>query len=227
MMLTCLILEDEPLATDLIAGYVRQTPTLKLLDTAGSAMEALTKLQSLKPDILFLDIELPGLNGFELLRTVNNPPQVIVTTAYHEFAVEGYELNVVDYLMKPIAYPRFLKAVNKLCCEPDQPETGSTLFIKSGRKDVPLPSAEIRYIESRRDYLDIICDARTITTKMTMDLILDLLPESEFLRIHRSFIVPITQVTSFSSGRVAIGPTELPVGRLYKQSVLNQLKSNR
>ncbi|MEQ9402659.1 MAG: LytTR family DNA-binding domain-containing protein [Cyclobacteriaceae bacterium] len=235
MSIRCLIVDDEPLACEVLQSYIERVETLELAGICNNAITAFDLLKREPIDLLFLDIQMPKLTGIEFLKALNPVPKVIFTTAYREYAVESYELDVDDYLLKPIAFDRFLKAVNKIVENGNHThQTDSTepaeedppyLFLKADRKMVKVFLKDIQYIESLKDYVRIkTSDGREIVSLQKISYLEQKLPEDCFLRIHRSYIIPINKIEAFSSTSVEIGGKEIPVGRNYKpqvQKVLN------
>jgi len=220
----CIIVEDEPLAAEVVKDYILQIPFLQLKGICTDALYAMELLQKEKIDLMFLDIQMPQLLGTDLLRTLNNPPKVIFTTAYREFAIEGFELNAVDYLLKPISFERFLKAVNKvmdikLPQQMQQETQDPYLYFRSDRKMHKVAMDDIIFIESLKDYIKVVTKSKTIITKQSISSIEERLPKSSFIRIHRSFIVSLSKVQSYSPELIAIGNEELPVSRMYRHEV--------
>lgn len=214
----CIIIEDEPLAVKVLKDYVAQVPFLQLQETFRDALLATDYLRGNTVDLIFLDIHLPRLKGMSFLKTLTNPPAVIVTTAYHQYAVEGFELNVTDYLLKPIAFERFLVAVGKL---PKPAETASRdfIFINVQKKKVRLSFADILYIESQREYIRIVTVQGEYLSKMSTHEIESLLPAPLFTRVHRSFIVSVRRIDAFTAEMIEIGGTSIPVGKEYKKNI--------
>ncbi|HXB93363.1 MAG TPA: LytTR family DNA-binding domain-containing protein [Puia sp.] len=232
----CLIVEDEPLAAEVLEDYIRQVPFLHRKATCPDAISAMAMLQNEQVDLIFLDIHLPGLKGVDFLKTLKTPPQAIITSAYPDYALQGYELNVLDYLLKPIEFSRFVTAVNKLGgALPSTPTThaaGTThsgrpirphLFFHVSKKKVKVFLDEILYIESLSEYIRIITRTGSILTKFQLGEVEGLLAGHHFLRIHRSFIVAIDKIDAFSATDVEIGGKQLPIGRSYKDQVLAAL----
>jgi DNA-binding LytR/AlgR family response regulator len=220
----CLIIEDEPLAAEIIADYVSEIPFLELAGTCHSATQGLSVIKEKNIDVIFLDLHLPGLKGFDFIRTLQQPPQIIVTSAYQEYALEGYELNVIDYLLKPVDFQRFMQAINKIE-KPDETRReakrskGDLFMLKEGRKQVPVHVEEILYVEGQRDYVLVFTDLKTIKTKSTLTAFQERLADYNFVRIHKSFIVARNAVDSFSRSVVSVNGKELPVGRKYAELV--------
>lgn len=228
----CLAVDDEPPALDILVKYINAVPSLELAGTCINAVQALDVLRSTRIDLLFLDIQMPQLLGTDLMRTINNPPKVIFTTAYRKFAVEGFELNAVDYLLKPISFERFLKAVNKVMdFIPAQqqmpvavPTSESYLYFRSDRKMHKVSVRDIIFIESLKDYIKVVTTSKTIVTKQSISSVEERLPRTSFIRIHRSFIVALDKVQSYTPELIAIGNEELPVSRMYRHEVEKMLK---
>ncbi|WP_299702616.1 LytTR family DNA-binding domain-containing protein [uncultured Pontibacter sp.] len=240
MKLRCMIVDDEPLALDVLETFVERLDNLELVCRCSNAVEAYTCLQSEHIDLIFLDIQMPKLTGIEFLKTIPNPPKVIFTTAYRDYAVDSYELNAVDYLLKPISFERFLKAVAKVMpseskpvlpytaaittSEPDYKE--AFIYLKADKKMVKVMLSDILYIESLKDYIRVKTDTKEIISYQKISFLEEKLPTDKFLRIHRSFIISLDKVQAFSATAVDIGKTEIPIGRLYKNEVLQVLGQN-
>ena len=215
--LKCIIVEDEPLARQILEGYISRIPFLELEGAYEDAIVAMEHLRDRDVDLMFLDIHLPEIKGLAFLKTLVNPPAVIITTAYHEYALEGYELNIIDYLLKPFEFERFLTAVNKVKKQTHAAETSRDyIFVNIQLKKVKIHFSEISYIESQKEYIRIVTDDNSYLTKMSTHEIESLLPDSLFKRIHRSYIIAIRKVRSFNSEMVEINGNNIPVGRGYK-----------
>lgn len=226
-MLNCLIVEDEPLAAGILEDYIRQVSFLQLIGKCGDALDALEAMQEAPVDVLFLDIHLPGLKGLDMLRTLRNRPQVIVTTAYHEYALEGYEHGVVDYLLKPVGFERFVKAVQKLKTPPASTSSARRFqFFNVNKKMVRVWLDEIGYVESLKEYVRFFLpEGKTVVTKMQIGEIEKILEGSGFLRTHRSFLVALRHIESFSSTELTVGGQHIPIGRQYKEETLGVLEN--
>ena len=229
----CIIIEDEPLAAEILQEYIADIPFLNLKNTYKDALRALEDMRSNDIDLIFLDINLPKLKGFDFIQTLKNPPHIIITTAYHEYALQGYELNIVDYLLKPIEFSRFLKAVNKLkmlnslksySSSVFIPQGSSYMFVNTSKKKVKLHFEDILYIESLKEYIKIYTSDKVIVTKYQLGQIEEHLPKGGFLRIHRSFIVSKEKIEAFTSSEIEVGNKQLPIGRSYKELVNNLLQ---
>jgi DNA-binding LytR/AlgR family response regulator len=228
---SCIIIEDEPLPAEVLSDYVRQVPFLELKAVCNDALFAVEFLQNEKVDLIFLDIHLPKLKGFEFLESLKNPPHVIITSAYKDYALRGFELNVIDYLLKPIRFNRFLKAVNKLN-QVQQPVFVNQkanlerqyIFFNVGKKKVKIYLDEILFIESLKDYVKITTNGKSILTKFQLSEIEDKLSKSNFIRIHRSFVVARDKISAFSANDVEVDNKSIPIGRSYKELVLSLLE---
>ncbi|HNH21406.1 MAG TPA: response regulator transcription factor [Ferruginibacter sp.] len=226
----CLIVEDEPLAAEVLQDYIRQVPFLKLIKTCSDAIYAMETLKEEKIDLVFLDIHLPKLKGLDFIKSLTNPPHIIITSAYHEYALEGHELNVLDYLLKPIEFKRFLKAVNRLSAVQEHTEDVSQkpsereyLFFNVSKKKVKIFLDEILYIESLKEYIRVCTRQKTIITKFQLGEIEEILSKNNFLRVHRSFIVAKDKIDAFTATDVEVNGKQLPIGRSYKDVVQTAL----
>ena len=223
----CIIIEDEPLAVKVLSDYVSQTPFLELQATFKDAILATDWLRYNVTDLIFLDIHLPKLKGMAFLKTLVHPPAVIITTAYHQYAVEGFDLNVTDYLLKPFEFERFLVAVNKVRtsgserAEARKEEIKDHLFLNVQKKKVKILFSEIIYIESQREYIKIKTVKKEYLTKMSTHEIEHLLPPHLFKRVHRSYIVSLGRIESYNSEMVEIDGTVIPIGRAYRDILQN------
>ena len=228
----CIIIEDEPLAVKVISDYISQVPFLELQGTFKDAILATDYLRSNTTDLIFLDIHLPKLKGMAFLKTLVHPPAVIITTAYHQYAVEGFDLNVTDYLLKPFEFERFLIAVNKV--KTAQPPGGITkeerpgesavkdfIFLNAERKKVKILFSEILYIESQREYIRIVTTKKEYISKMSTHEIEELLPAHLFKRIHRSYIISISKIESYTTEMVEVNGVSIPIGRGYRDTMEN------
>lgn len=229
--INCLIIEDEPLGAEILEGYIEQIPFLQLITTCSDAISAMSVLQQQEIDLIFLDIHLPKIKGFDFLKTLNNPPSVIITSAYMQYALQSYEHNVIDYLLKPIEFSRFLKAVNKLNLNPSftnfdtKDEENTYAFFNVNKKKIKINFHEILYIEGQREYIKVFTSDKSITTKFQIGQVNELLNGNEFLRIHRSYIVATKKVEAFNSSEVEICGKKIPIGRSYKEIVKTYLNS--
>lgn len=232
----CIIVEDEPLAAEILEDYINQVPSLQLLEKCNDAIYAIEILQTQKVDLIFLDIHLPKLKGIDFLKTLSDPPKIIITSAYQEYALAGYELNVVDYLLKPIEFNRFIMAVNKLKHNnendhlqilPRATSERAYIYFNVSKKKVKMFLDEILYIESLKEYIKVISKDKSILTKFQLGEIEDLLSKNNFLRIHRSFIVAKSKIDAFSATDVEINGIQIPIGRSYKEIVIDSLEDRK
>lgn len=235
MKTRCLIVDDEPLARALIRGHVEKLENFEIVAECGDAMKALNVLREKQVDLIFMDIQMPQITGIEFLKTLKHTPKVIITTAYREYALEGFELDVVDYLLKPITFERFLKSVNKFYqTNPDEVQLVSRssaekiadesfIYVKENKKIVKVYLSEIKYVEGLSEYVQIHTDKRKIITKTSMTQMEEKLPSENFLRIHKSYIVSISKIEAFTANTIEINGKELPIGRSFKNAVLNVL----
>ncbi|AZA51083.1 DNA-binding response regulator [Chryseobacterium carnipullorum] len=218
----CIIVEDEPIAGEILENFVSRNEQLHLLAKCSDAVYAGNVLNRHEIDLMFLDLHLPVVKGFDFLKKLKNPPLVIVTTAYHQYAVEGYELDIVDYLMKPIPYDRFTKAVEKFKYLMNAEEAlleaadREHIFISSGKKQIKIVLHDIFYIESLREYIHIHTKAGTVTVKMPISRIEESLDPKLFIRIHKSYIISKTKIEVRSASMVQVNGKKLPIGRTYK-----------
>jgi len=227
----CLIVDDEPMARDVLRRYIEKIPSLKMIGECSNAIDALVFLQNNNVDLIFLDIRMPELLGTDFVKSLHNPPKIIFTTAHKEYALEGYELDVIDYLLKPVRFERFLKAVNKAFPKKDEVGQGNGIinerksgtdfiYLRVDRKLVKIILSDILYIESARDYVKVFTKDKCLITRQTISSIEAMLSGNEFVRIHRSYIIAVNKIKSLSSDLVEIANTELPIGKMYKNSFL-------
>jgi DNA-binding LytR/AlgR family response regulator len=219
----CIIVEDEPLAAKILADYISQVPFLELHATFKDAILATEYLRENAVDLIFLDIHLPKLKGMAFLKTLSDPLSVIITTAYHQYAIEGFNLNVTDYLLKPFEFERFLVAVNKVKAENLSTEKieKDFIFLNVQKKKVKILFSEIIYIESQREYIKIITTKKEFISKMSTHEIESMLPPHLFKRIHRSFIISVSKIDSYNAEMVEVGGLAIPIGRGYRDVIEN------
>ena len=224
--LKCIIVEDEPLAVKVLKDYVAQVPFLELQGTFKDAILATEFLRQHTTDLIFLDIHLPKLKGMAFLKTIPHPPAVIITTAYHQYAVEGFEMNVTDYLLKPFEFERFLVAVNKVQTASLHKDslhhdsgTRDHLFLNVQKKKVKILFSDVVFIESQREYIKIVTMKKQFLSKMSTHEIESLLPANLFKRIHRSFIIAVDKIESYTAETVEVNGISLPVGRSYRDVI--------
>jgi len=232
--IVCLAVDDEPPALEVLKKYITSVHSLELAGTCVDAVEALNILQKQPVDLLFLDIQMPQILGTDFIRALRNPPKVIFTTAFRKYAIEGFELDAVDFLLKPISFDRFLKAVNKVMQTSlkDEPvdmeanrinESGHINF-RSDRKMIKVALSDILYIESIKDYIKVITTSGTVITKQSISSVEEMLPKEKFVRIHRSYIVAVSKIESYNHELVWIAKQELPISRMYRHEVTRVLE---
>ncbi len=232
MQIKCLIVDDEALAQDVIEKYISSIPTLSLAGKCDNAVEAISFLHDNHVDLLFLDLNMPELSGLDMLKTLNHPPKVILTTAHSEYALESYEYGVVDYLLKPIKLERFIKAVNKVAGtfenkltanEAVKPGENQFIFIKEDQTNYRLYFNDIIYIEAYGNYLKVHTKEKVYIIRDTMHDMESRLPEKLFIRIHKSYIVSLSRISSISGNRVFINEREIPIGEMYKMELKKKI----
>jgi len=220
----CIAIDDEPLALDVIEDYAEKVPFLNMTGTFSNAIEAFEFLQDNEVDLIFLDIQMPHLNGVDFIRSLNRVPMIIFTTAYQEYALEGFELNAVDYLIKPISLERFLKAANKARrlynIEENEPASYHLehLMIKVEYSTINIRLKDILYVQGVKDYLKIVTDKKSYLTKNTMKNIENKLPSDRFLRVHKSYFISLEKIDAIERNRIIIGKDRIPVGDNYKKT---------
>lgn len=231
----CLIVDDEPPAREILRRYVEQVPMLQLIGECANALQALSILQQQPVDLLLLDIQMPQVNGMELIKSLAHPPNVIITTAFENYAVQAFEIAAADYLVKPIQFDRFLKAVMKSLPVNDQPlaptpaaipqlpASPAFLYFRADRKMVKVLLEDILLIESLKDYQKIYTTNSDIITKHTLLALEAMLPADSFLRVHRSFIVNTNKIDSFTPEQITIRKHAIPIGKIYRQQVMKTL----
>jgi DNA-binding LytR/AlgR family response regulator len=231
MKIRCLIVDDEPPALDVLRSHIANTPMLEVAGECHNAMGAFDFLQHQHVDLVFLDIQMPRLLGTDLVKALTDPPKVIFTTAHREYAMDGFDLNAVDFLLKPISFDRFLKAVQKAVhtevraskVEETVIDSPRFLYFRADRKMVKVLLDDISHVEGLKDYVKIHAGSQPLITKQTIMAVEEMLPAEEFIRVHRSFIVSISKITSFSQHAVFIGKEEIPIGPLYRNEVQRKL----
>lgn len=230
MKLKCVIVDDEPLAIEVIESHIEKLDDVEVVAKCNNALSAFEVVQKQQVDVLFLDIQMPKLTGIDFLKSLQNPPKVIFTTAYRDYAIESYELNAVDYLLKPISFDRFLKAIGKVYSTNKLPEATPTveinsqnddfIYLKADKKMVKVMLNDLLYIESLKDYVRIKTPTKAVVTHQKISYLQEKLPESDFIRVHRSYIVSLSKVDSYSATMVEVAGHEIPIGRNYKNQVL-------
>lgn len=227
-MVRCITVDDEPLALDILADYVAKVPELSLVASTTNAIEALTLVQNGEADLVFLDVQMPELTGIQFLKIINGKCDVILTTAYPQYALDGYELNVVDYLLKPIAFDRFYRSVQKVLNNKtpkipqpvvaNQNDAVDFIFVKTEHKIQRVDIDDILYIEGLKDYISIYTAAERIVTLQNMKKMEDILPSNRFVRVHRSYIVALDKIASIERSRIFMEDKVIPVGDTYRDA---------
>jgi DNA-binding LytR/AlgR family response regulator len=234
MKLRCLLIDDEPPALKVLQSHIEQISGLEVVATCSNAVEAIDVLHRKAVDVMFLDIKMPKIIGTEFLRSLSHPPKVIFVTAYRDYAVEGFELDAVDYLVKPVSFERFVKAIDRLNrtsgseavfeLKTYKPNPQAFVYLKTDRIMQKILVNEILYIESLKDYVKVVfTNGKNLVVKQSISAMQNLLSEHQFIRVHRSYIVSINKISGYSGMSVRLSSTEIPIGRLYKQSVMDQL----
>ena len=228
-MIRCIIIEDEKLAQEVIKSHLIKSGRFELLGVYRNAPEAIEAMENQQVDLLFLDIQLPGMTGLNFLRSLSNPPLVVFTTSYPEYALESYEFNVIDYLLKPISYERFSKTIDKIIegkifktgNDELKPINRDHIFIRSEGKFFRIAFGEIIYIEAMKDYIKIHGSGQEILTHQTMSEMENILPQGQFIRIHKSYIVAVARIKAVYGNSVDLGTTQLPIGLSYKEGIMH------
>ncbi len=230
-MLKCVIIDDEPLAREVVEGHLKKHGSTDSIIQFGNAADALIYLKDHEADVLFLDIEMPEMTGIEFLKTLTHPPLTVFTTAYRDYAFEGFELGVIDFLLKPISYARFAQAIEKindflslkeqnsgLENNPVE-ETQGSVFVKSGVQRIKLQFDEVTHIQGLKDYAIIYTHSAKIVIKGSIKAMQEIFPKSSFIRVHKSFIVSIAKITRIERNRIVLNSHQIPIGRNYKEDV--------
>ena len=229
-MLRCLAVDDEPLALDLLEDNIRQVSFLTLVGRCRNAIEAIEVLQKEQVDLLFLDVQMPGLTGIQLLKNLKNRPMVIFITAYKNYAVEGFELDVLDYLVKPVPFERFLKSVTKALefnnLSKKEQKSGEYLFVNADYTLLKITIRDIVYIEGLKDYIKIFLSssAKPVITRLSMKAMEETLPADQFIRTHKSYIISIDHIISIRKNRIRLKDTDIPLSDHYKESLMNLIQ---
>ena len=235
MKTRCLIIDDEPLAIKLIRTHLSKLESFEIAGECNNALKAIEFLRKEKIDLMFLDINMPEITGIEFLKSIPNPPYVIITTAYREYAIEGYDLDVVDFLLKPISFERFLKAINRYCNrtrlikgdgdKSTDKDVKKQVFIQDGKNIYKLNYEDILYFEGYGEYVKVITTAKTYMVRESLTEFEQKLSPDSFLRIHKSYIVNLKKITGFSTIHVLLKDIEIPIGRIFREKVVGILKS--
>lgn len=231
----CIIVDDEPMAREILESHLSKIDTIKVVSSCKSAIEAFNVISTETVDLIFLDINMPEISGLSFAKSINKNIKIIFTTAYREYAVDGFDLQAVDYLLKPISFERLLQGVNKYFNESTPvaqkenkeivSEKSDSVFVRSERKMIKINFSEILFIESLSDYIKIHLQDKSVVTRETISNIEAKLPQQDFLRVHRSYIVALKAIDSFTAELVEIGRKQIPISRSYKESVLERLES--
>ncbi|MCF0052954.1 response regulator transcription factor [Dyadobacter chenwenxiniae] len=237
MKIKAILVDDEPHAIEVLDNYLRNFSEIEIVARCQDAIQAFQVLQQQKVDLMFLDVKMPGLTGTELLRSLKTPPKVVFTTAYQDYAVEGFDLNAVDYLLKPIPFERFLRAMDKVFTGLNVTNQSVSvaqraavsnqevfLYLKVDRKMVKVNVNDILWVESLRDYIKVVLKDKVLITKQKISLLEELLPEDSFIRVHRSFIVSVDKVESYHAHKIEIAGKELPIGRNFRNDCQRRFK---
>ncbi|MGY6648940.1 LytR/AlgR family response regulator transcription factor [Wenyingzhuangia sp. IMCC45574] len=226
--ISCIIVDDESIAREIIATHLSKIDHVTIINSFGNAIDAINFLRNTSVDLIFLDINMPDITGIAFAKAIDPSIKIIFTTAYRDYAVEGFELQAVDYLLKPISFDRILKAITNFSNSQSTltPQTANDfIFVRSDRKMVKVNFNDINYIESFSDYLKIHLEAQTVVTRETISSIKEKLPPNKFLRIHRSYIIPIHKISSYTNEEIIIHNKSFPISRSYKNEILNKLNS--
>lgn len=233
MVIRTLIVDDEPHAVEIIKKYAANIPEIEIVGTCNNAIKAFQTIQNTQIDLMFLDIKMPLLSGTDLVRSMKSPPMVIFTTAFQEYAIDGFDLNAIDYLLKPIPLKRFLQAIDKVMHflngdkNSGKVQTGEVaaktpanhfLYLRIERRLIKVDTRDILWIESVKDYIKVITQEKTFTTKQKISVTEKLLPIGEFMRVHRSFIIPVNKIEGYHPNYIVIAQNNIPIGRNYKQA---------
>lgn len=234
MIMRCIIVDDEPLVRELVEDHLSQVPFLELVASCKSALEALDILQKQRIDIIFLDIQMPRVNGLQFLQSLQHPPLVIIISAYEKYAVEGFNLQVADYILKPFSFDRFLKACNRAAdlfrmksqVKPLETVKNYDFFVNVEYSHVKIIAADVLYVESCKDYIKVYLSSaiKPVITRMSLRTIETKLPAGAFIRTHKSFLVAISKITTIKRDAVCIGKTEIPVSETFRENINKVLK---
>ncbi|QJB30173.1 response regulator transcription factor [Chitinophaga oryzae] len=225
-MIHCLIIDDEPIAHEILEEYVMRCGRIAIVGHCRNAMEAIAMLETYSVDLLFLDIQMPLVSGLTFLKNLEHPPQVIFTTAYQEYALDGFELNAVDYLLKPFSYERFLKAISKIKTTEENDPVRSYFFVDNNRSTEKIYHDDIRYIEAVGDYMKIYLEDRYILQRSTLKALEEQLPAGDFVRVHKSYIVPVKKIVAIKKDTVYLSKTQtVPVSQSYREQLIRRFKA--
>jgi DNA-binding LytR/AlgR family response regulator len=232
----CLIVDDEPLARELVENHLSKLDQFEHIASCDNAMAAFNILNTREIDLIFLDIQMPLITGLDFIRNLKNPPKIIITTAFRNYAIEGFDLDVVDYLLKPITFERFFRSLEKYLRQTrplrapekdDAPQLAEFIYLRSNKKHYKIGTSEILYIESNKDYITLHLTGRKLQIKQPISEVEDMLDATRFLRIHRSYLVNIDKITAFTASDIEIDTVELPIGTNYRKAVASVLHAGR
>ena len=233
MIYNCFIVDDEPLALDVIANYLNKLSNFKVVGAYTQSVEAFVDIKSKNIDLLFIDIQMPDLSGLEFIKALKDRPEIIMTTAYREFAVQGYDLNILDYLVKPIPFERFLQSIDKFLdkkrgqAHSVKENTNDFIMVRADRKFVKINLSDILYVEGVKDYVKIVLEDKNVMTKQSIGNFEKLLDKNCFFRIHKSYIAAVDKITAYTNNDVEILKYELPIGRAYKKKFIEFMNSSK
>ncbi|MET2984659.1 LytR/AlgR family response regulator transcription factor [Aureibaculum conchae] len=233
MIYNCFIVDDEPLAIDVIANYLDKLPNFKVVGAYTEPVEAFMKIKDKSINLLFIDIQMPDLNGLEFVKALKDRPEIIVTTAFREFAVQGFDLSILDYLVKPIPFERFLQSIDKFLdkkrgqADSVKENTNDFIMVRSERKFIKINLQDILYVEGLKDYVKIVLLDKSVLTKQSIGNFEKLLNKNYFFRIHKSYIAAIDKITAYTNNDVEILKYELPIGRAYKKKFIEFMNSSK
>lgn len=232
----CIIVDDEPIARSILKDYISRDERLQLAGSFKSATEALLHIHNQQTDLIFLDIKMPGISGIELLKSLKNPPLIIFTTAFREHATDGFDLNAIDYLVKPFSFDRFLQASNKVAealkhsskkVELEKRDLATSIFVKDGTKLIQIGIDDILYVEAVREYIKIVTRSKKYLVHQSMKSVEEKLPSDNFIRIHKSYIAAINKIHSIEGNMIVIGEHTLPISRQLKEEIIDRITKNR
>ena len=223
----CIIIEDEPLSQDVLISYITDLQEIELVKVFDDAISASREIRSLRPDLIFLDINMPGMSGLHFLKSIPDPPLIIFTTAYPEYAIEGFEVDAIDYLLKPFPFERFLKAVNKavekMMASGREGFQEKTIWLKADKKVHQTELSSILYLEACGDYVKVVTSKEKLLVHDTLARLLDILPGEEFIRIHRSYVISLQKIRYIEGNQIAVGDEILPMGQVYREDFMKLL----
>ncbi|GEO07735.1 LytR/AlgR family response regulator transcription factor [Segetibacter aerophilus] len=232
----CIIVDDEPIARSILKDYISRDERLQLTGSFKSAAEALLHIHNQPTDLIFLDIKMPGISGIEFLKSLKTPPIIIFTTAFREYATDGFDLNAIDYLVKPFSSDRFLQAINKVAealkhsskeVETERKDFATSIFVKDGTKLIQIGIDDILYVEALREYIKIVTRTKKYLVHQSMKSVEEKLPSHNFIRIHKSYIAAINKIHSIEGNMIVIGEHMLPISRQLKEEIIDRITKNR